>query len=61
MKSACYMTFVTHFDPFILCKHYASEGVLSVMLVARWKNHGPIVFGVSATSAREAIQVNYPA
>ena len=35
MKSMNYMIFVVNFRPFILCKHYASEGVLSVMLVAR--------------------------
>jgi len=30
-----YMIFAINFRPFILSKHYTSEGVLSVMLVAR--------------------------
>jgi hypothetical protein len=54
------MIFVANFRPFILCKDCTKEGVLSVMLVAEWKNHRPSAFRVSATPARETIQANCP-
>ena len=34
MKAMGLEVFVVNFGPFILCNDYASEGVLSVMLVA---------------------------